>query len=117
MQRHKILVVDDEAGIRDICKSALERAGYRADVSQNAQEALGLLDKEKDYELVLTDFNLPGPNGLELISEIKKRYPHCKTLLMTGTLPGNDINTENCLRKPFGFTELILKIEECLSSP
>jgi DNA-binding response OmpR family regulator len=87
------------------------------DVSQNAQEALELLDRERDYELVLTDFNLPGLNGLELICEIRKRYLHYKTLLMTGTLPGNDINTENCLLKPLGFAELILRIKECLSSP
>jgi DNA-binding response OmpR family regulator len=87
------------------------------DVSQNAQEALELLDRERDYELVLTDFNLPGLNGLELICQIRKRYLHCKTLLMTGTLSGNDINTENCLLKPFGFAELILRIKECLSSP
>jgi len=117
MKMHRILVVDDEEAIRDMCKKALEWAGYRVDVCQNAHEALELLSKEEDYELVLTDLNLPGLNGLELISEIKKRYPHCKTLLMTGILPGNDINTENCLRKPFGFTELILEIKQCLSSP
>ncbi len=117
MNRHKILIVDDEQEIRDMCKRALERAGYRVDVSQNAQEALELLDKGEDYELVLTDLSMPGLNGLELISEIKKKYPRCKTLLMTGTPPGNGIDTRDCLRKPFDFTELASKIKQHLSSP
>ena len=117
MKNRRILVVDDEEAIRDTCKRALEWAGYRVDVCQNVQEALELLDKEEDYELVLTDLNLPGLNGLELISEIKKKHPRCKTLLMTGTLPENNIDTRNCLRKPFGLTELVLKIKECFSSP
>lgn len=118
MNRQTILVVDDEVEIRDMCKRALEWAGYWVNVSQNAQEALELLDKEA-YELVLTDLNLPGLNGLELISEVKKKHPHCKTLLMTGTPWGNNKRTDTsaCLRKPFGFMELILKIEKLLSSP
>ena len=117
MNRHKILVVDDEQEIRDMCKRALERAGYRVDVSQNAQEALELLDKGEDYDLVLTDLSMPGLNGLELISEVKKKYLCCKTLLMTGTPPGNDIDTRDYLRKPFDFTELASKIKQHLSSP
>jgi len=117
MKKKRILVVDDEEGMRYMCKSALERAGYGVDVSENAQEALELLEKEKDYELVLTDLNLPGRNGLELISEIRKKHPRCKTLLMTGTLLGNNIDKKNCLHKPFLFTQLVSKIKECLSSP
>ena len=116
MNRHKILVVDDEQGIRNICKRALEWAGYRVDVSQNAQEALKLLDKE-DYELVLTDLNMPGLNGLELIREIKKKHPRCKTLLMTGFFLGNNIDTRNYLHKPFRLRKLFLKIKKSLSSP
>lgn len=118
MKRHKILVVDDEEGMRYMCKSALERAGYRVSVSQNVQEALELLDKNEDYELVLTDLELSGHNGLELIREIKKKHPRCKTLLMTGTLPRSNttIDTNDCLLKPFRFIELVLKVNERLSS-
>lgn len=118
MKRHKILVVDDEQEIRDMCKRALERTGYRVDVSQNAQEALELLDKGEDYDLVLTDLGMPGLNGLELIREIKKKHPCCKTLLMTGTLPRSNttIDTNDCLLKPFRFIELVLKVNERLSS-
>lgn len=117
MKRHKILVVDDEERIRKICRIALEYAGYRVGVSQNAQRALEFLEKEDDYELVLTDLNLPGLNGLELISEIEKRHPHCKTLLMTGSLSVNYTYTKDCLHKPFGFVELVSKIKKVLSSP
>jgi DNA-binding response OmpR family regulator len=117
MKNQRILVVDDEQVIRDMCKKALEWAGYLVDVCQNAHEALELVDKEEDYELVLTDLNLPGLNGLELIGEIKKKHPRCKTLLMTGTPPENNIDTRNCLHKPFGLTELVLRVKERLSSP
>ena len=117
MKKHKILVVDDEEGMRYMCKSALERAGYRVSVAQNAQEALELLDKDEDYELVLTDLELPGFNGLELIREIKKKHPRCKTLLMSGTLLGSNIDIKNYLHKPFRITKLFLKIKQSLSSP
>jgi len=62
---------------------------------------------------------LPGVDGLELIYAIREKYPRCKTLLMTGTLPGNNTTTDtaDCLRKPFGFMELILKVNERLSFP
>ena len=117
MKSHKILVVDDQEEIRDMSKTVLERAGYRVGVSRNAQEALDILDKEEDYELVITDLNLPGLNGLELIKEIKKRYPHCKTLLMTGSFLVNYMDRKDCLHKPFSFIELVSKIKKCLSSP
>jgi len=110
-------VVDDEQEIGDMVKSALHRAGYLVNVSRNAQEALELLDKEKDYDLVLTDLNLPGVNGLELIREIKKRHLHCRTLLMTGSFLVNYMDRRDCLHKPFTFIELVSKIEKCLSSP
>jgi two-component system response regulator HydG len=117
MNRHKILVVDDEEKIREICRIALEYAGYRVGVAQNVQEALEFLEKEDDYALVLTDLNLPGLNGLELIKEIEKRHPHCKTLLMTGSLTVTHTYTKDCLHKPFGFVELVSKIKKVLSSP
>jgi len=117
MKGPKILVVDDQEEIRDMSKSALQRAGYRVGVSENAREALELLDKEKDYELVLTDLNLPGLNGLELIREIKKRHPNCKTLLMTGSFLVNYMDRKDCLHKPFTFIELVSKIKKCLSPP
>jgi len=117
MNRHKILVVDDEEKVREICRMALEYAGYQVGVSQNAQIALEFLEKEDDYALVLTDLNLPGLNGLELIREIEKRHPHCKTLLMTGSPSVNRTYTKDYLHKPFGFVELVSKIKKVLSFP
>jgi len=117
MKRRKILIVDDEKEIREVSQNLLERAGYQVDVCENGEEALQLLDKGADYQLVLTDFDMPGINGLELIREIEKKYPRCKTLLMSGTPFGNNIDTIHYLLKPFNFAELISMIEEQLSSP
>jgi len=117
MKKCKILIVDDEKEIRDVSQSLLERAGYQVDVCQNGEEALQLLDKGADYQLVLTDFDMPGINGLELIREIEKKYPRCKTLLMSGTPPGNNIDPIHYLLKPFNFVELVSMIEERISLP
>ena len=77
----RILVVDDEPVIRSLCRAAL--TDYEILEAGGGDEALELLSRES-IDLVLTDFKLPGLSGVELLEEIKKRYPTQAVVIMTG---------------------------------
>jgi two-component system chemotaxis response regulator CheY len=66
-----ILVVEDFASIRHFICDTLERKGYRTYEAANGNEALALLSEKKDINLVLTDYNMPGCTGFELLKKIK----------------------------------------------
>jgi len=69
---HRILVVDDDLSMREFMKILLERAGYGVDVAVSGEEALAKIEQGWP-DLVLTDLNMPGINGLELLNEVKAR--------------------------------------------
>jgi len=70
----KVLVVDDSKTSRLLIRSLLERHYLNVDTASTGTEALDLLDKNKDYDLVITDFNMPEMNGPELITKIRNTY-------------------------------------------
>jgi len=84
MDRQPILVVDDEAIIRETLEEALSQGGYLVDTAENARDALAKLDQRR-YSVVLTDMHMPGgPSGLELLSEIRLRDDTIMVIIITG---------------------------------
>jgi two-component system response regulator PilR (NtrC family) len=79
-----ILVVDDYEGCRSAIASILRDCGYLVDDAQNGMEALNLI-KNKQYDLVITDMEMPGINGLGLLSKIKTIAPDTKVIIATGS--------------------------------
>jgi two-component system, NtrC family, nitrogen regulation response regulator NtrX len=71
LRNYSVLVVDDEAGIRQSLKDVLQDEGYRVITVENGEDCLNLLDKEKP-DLVLLDIWLPGIDGLETLARIRK---------------------------------------------
>lgn len=69
----KILVVDDALTIRKIITKILIEAGHESITAANSTEALQILDEFEGIELILCDLHMPGLNGLELLSEIRKK--------------------------------------------
>ena len=67
-----VLVVDDEADIRDLMEMTLMKMGLRVDTAEGARAALAKLDSEK-YSLVLTDMRMPDGSGLEVVRHITKK--------------------------------------------
>jgi two-component system chemotaxis response regulator CheY len=67
------LVVDDSKTIRTILSRTLTQLGYEVRQAENGREALEVLDAEKAVTLVLTDWNMPGMNGLEVVKQIRKK--------------------------------------------
>ena len=79
----KILVIDDEAMIVDVMKVILEDMGYQVTGFQNSQE--GETDALKNnYDLILVDVRMPEKNGIDLMHEVKAKYPDLPVVIITG---------------------------------
>jgi putative two-component system response regulator len=80
---NRILVVDDEEAIRRMVPRILKRQGFECDSASSAEGALEKLTAG-DFAMVLTDMNMPGGSGLDLIDTIQKLYPDIATVMLTG---------------------------------
>lgn len=78
-----VLVVDDEAGVRELLVRLLEKRQVPVKACANGEEALALLATER-FGCLLTDKNLPGLSGVDLIRKVRAQQPFCDCLLMTG---------------------------------
>jgi DNA-binding NtrC family response regulator len=106
MKKQKILVVDDEQGVRDLLKAMLEKKGYETRCVESAEKALEILSQEI-FGLVITDLRLPGKSGEEFLGKIKTINPTLPVVVISGY--GNTKNVvdvikrgaEDYLSKPF----------------
>jgi len=81
--RKKILVVDDEKDVVSTLIESLDALGYQADGAVNGKQALKMIINEK-YDLVITDIRMPDKNGIELLKDIKSRFPDLPVVIITG---------------------------------
>lgn len=109
-----VLVVDDEQVVLDVLKIALKKGGYPVTCVTSGEAAFAALAKEQ-FGAVLTDKNLPGKNGLEIIKEARRLYPYCACLLMTGyastesVVEAMRLGANDYLEKPFPELGLVLQ--------
>jgi len=82
-QKPKILVVDDEASVLLTTSSILRHEGYEVHGVADGRSAIQAI-REQYYDLVLTDLNMPGVDGLAVLAEVRKRSPGTVTLMITG---------------------------------
>jgi two-component system response regulator PilR (NtrC family) len=78
----KVLVVDDELSMREFLSILLEREGYDVAVAASAEEALRLMESAF-FDLVMSDVNMPGLSGIELLARIKEKSPESAVLILT----------------------------------
>jgi two-component system response regulator PilR (NtrC family) len=78
----RILVVDDERSMREMLSILLEREGYDAVEAKNGQEALQLFETSL-FDLVISDIQMPGMNGIELLARVKQLAPEVPVLMIT----------------------------------
>lgn len=100
----KILVVDDDPGVRGLIKRMLEMKGFQVMVTESAEEALDLLEEEKDFDLIFTDLVMGGMDGSELIDRIREKDDEILVFCMSGYSLDPDIQQriDETLDKPFG---------------
>ena len=115
----KILIVDDEASIRRLVMAKLTAAGYKCVEAGNAEQALDKLNTEP-IALVLLDIKMPGKTGIELLPEIKTRFPDTAVVMATAMA---DVATAieciqhgayDYLTKPFDLEDLLHSAERAL---
>ncbi len=83
MQERRVLIVDDEENVLKALERALIDEDYTIEGPGNGEEALEKL-KTFPADIVLSDYMMPGINGLELLSKVKQRLPNTITILITG---------------------------------
>lgn len=88
-QDAKILLVDDNAVVRDMLVDLVGSLGYVADAASGGAEALALFDRNR-YDIVLTDLLMPGMSGWEVLAAVRQRDPRMPVVIVTGTAPSID---------------------------
>lgn len=83
MEKKKILVVDDEITVCKSIRQAIMSDDYEVDMALSGEEAL-VKDREKKYDLIITDLMMPGISGLDLLREVKASHPEVKVVMITG---------------------------------
>jgi two-component system NtrC family response regulator len=94
-----ILVVDDDELVRRVVTEMLEDCDFSVIEAGSGGEALAMTREQTDVDLVISDVNMPGMDGLQLISELKSIRPSLPVILMSGR-PYRD-RTHPFLAKPF----------------
>jgi len=112
----KILVVDDEAIMRNLLLKILEQEGYMVSLANSFKEALVKLSAEK-FDIVLSDVKMPETSGFELLKVIKRDWPQTSVIMMTGYGDAYTVKealvlgADEYLTKPFKSHEVSLIVE------
>ncbi len=117
----KVLVIDDEPGLRSAISSALEDFNFEVSTASDGQEGLNLLAKH-DFDVVVTDIFMPEKDGIEVVTQLKKmkEKKNVRIFAMSGggkygidmlsLAPG--LGAEAIFRKPFPIEDLVSAIQK-----
>jgi response regulator RpfG family c-di-GMP phosphodiesterase len=117
----RVLVVDDDVRVREVLARLLASQGYAVTEADGTDAALATLMRDGEVPLVVSDVNMPGRDGRELLREIRSRYPDTAVVMLTGD---GDVSTAvDCLKlgasdyisKPFQSHEVRARIEKALA--
>src|SRR5438094_9974044 len=115
----RILVVEDEAKVAGALREGLEREKYEVVVAPSGEEGFFLVNAE-EFDLVLLDLMLPGRDGLQVLSTLRKRGLQTPVLILTARdaiedrVEGLDKGADDYLVKPFAFPELLARVRALL---
>ncbi len=113
----KILIVEDEASIREFEAINLKRAGYTTVEAGSGEEALSIFDLEPDFDIALLDISMPGMDGFELCKELRLRTSTLGIIMLTARtqeidkINGLTIGADDYITKPFSPTELLARVD------
>jgi len=114
-----ILIVDDEAIVRESIKDWLKDAGYQVATAESGEEALEMIAKQ-DFGVMVLDVRLPGKSGIQVLKEVKTVKPEIKSIIITA-YPSTELAAEvmklgavDYLIKPFAPNDLERLIQETL---
>ena len=120
--RARVLVVDDEASIRDLLSKTLALAEYDVDTAADASTALGRV-RAAEYDLLIADLRMPGMDGLTLIRQVKRIRAELPVIIITGfstestAIEAVNLGVAGYLRKPFRVPEVLAAAAKALGTP
>lgn len=115
----KILVVDDEVGLRDLLAFELGGHGYTVVTAQDGEEAIERLQREK-FQLVISDVKMPKRDGMELLEAAKRIDPQVEVIMATGfgtietAVGAMKMGAYDFIQKPYNMTEIQALVEKAL---
>jgi len=111
-RRPRVLVVDDEASIRDLLAKTLALAEYDVDTARDGRDALDAL-RSRPYDLLVTDLKMPVLDGMGLIRETRRLSPHLPIVVITAhsteatAIDSVNLGVNGYLTKPFRITKIL----------
>ena len=115
----KILIVDDDEGVRESLEELLRMEDYQANSSGSGEEALEALSE--GFDLVLLDIKMPGIDGVEVMHEIRKYHPDTRIIIITGygslesAIEAIRSGAQDYMLKPYTADEILMSISRALS--
>ena len=120
MAHEKILVVDDSSTTRNLLSDILNSAGYEVAQASDGQEAVDLVDDEQ-FDLVITDINMPRLDGLELLNRLNTRFNDLSVIIITGYANLGSVRTalvggaSDYISKPFKHEDILYSVRQTLA--
>ena len=118
-EKIEILLVEDDEIFSETLKDTLEDEGYIVTVVNNGKNAIELINK-KDFSIIITDINLPGKSGFEILKTAKEKNKLTKVFLITGygtiekAVDAMKMGAEDFIAKPFDIEKLLIKIKRVI---
>jgi len=119
VDRFRVLVIDDDPGVRDYMEALVSRQGYEVSAAADGEEALRNLETTQP-DLITLDVVLPGMDGLQTLEKLKQRLPDVPVVMLSGHGQARNIveamrrGASDFLRKPFEVEELELAFQKAL---
>ena len=118
----QLLVVDDEAEVREMLARHFRLLGYGVQQAGNGEEALGVLGRAK-IDVVISDIRMPAMDGVALLREVRRQYPMVRVIMITGYVTLENAlacmrnQAETCVFKPIeDMAELERAVEQAMES-
>ena len=118
MSTNKILLVDDEVPFVETMTKRLDKRGLNVIAAHGGEEALQILKEKGDIDVIILDVKMPGMDGIETLTEIKKRHPLKEVIMLTGhatvetAIEGMKLGAFDYLMKPCDIDVLTAKVDE-----
>ena len=116
-----VLLVDDEVSFVETFSERLELRDFEISKAFSGEEALEILNENKNVEIVILDVKMPGMDGIETLTEIKRKYPLVEVMMLSGhadvtsAIDGMKQGAFDYLMKPVDMDQIISKVTEAVA--
>jgi len=117
---NKILIVDDQAGMRRSLSILLKKAGFLVEEAENGEQAIELLTKDY-FNIVIADLKMSPGTGLDLLLYVKEKYPSTEVIIMTGygtvesAVLAMKMGAFDYIPKPFKYEEILHRVRKAIN--